>query len=205
MFGLKLKDIQWNIPNILSMYRLCMFPVIMGFILLKLETLFVFFFSVNLFTDIADGYIARRFNLQTKEGAILDSLADIGSYLLAIVGITIFHFYLFTDYGYWLTSFVVLYILTMIVPQLRYGRPSAGLHLYSSKIAGYFQGIFLFVLFTFKMVPWLFYVSMLIGYYSEVEGLIINLISKQPVLNAKTIFHFMKNYNKQQLTETVIK
>ncbi|MDI1233549.1 MAG: CDP-alcohol phosphatidyltransferase family protein [bacterium] len=193
MFGLKLKDIQWNIPNVLSMYRLCMFPIILVFIALKLETAFVVFFSINLITDIADGFIARRFNLQTKEGAILDSLADIGSYLSAIAGICVFHFYLFTEYGYWLSIFVVIYMLTMVVPQIRFGRPSTGLHLYSAKIAGYFQGVFLFILFTFKMVPAIFYAAMLIGYYSEIEGLIINLISKEPVLNAKTIFHYFKN------------
>ncbi len=193
MFGLKLKEIKWNIPNVLSMYRLCMFPIVLVFITFKLETCFVVFFSINLITDIADGFIARRFNMQTKEGAILDSLADIGSYLLAIAGICMFHFYLFTDYGVWLITFVIIYLATMVVPQIRFGRPSAGLHLYSAKIAGYFQGIFLFVLFTYQMVPAIFYAAMLIGYYSEIEGLIINSISKGPILNAKSIFHYFKN------------
>lgn len=193
MFGLKLKEIKWNIPNVLSMYRLCMFPIILVFIAFKLETCFVVFFSINLITDIADGFIARRFNMQTKEGAILDSLADVGSYLLAIGGICMFHFYLFTDYGYWLIAFVIVYLITLLVPQIRFGRPSAGLHLYSAKIAGYFQGVFLFVLFTYQMVPTIFYAAMLIGYYTEIESIIINSISKAPVLNAKSIFHYFKN------------
>jgi cardiolipin synthase len=199
MEGIKFRNIKWNLPNILSMFRLCMFPVILVIIFLGLEKLFVALFVINLLTDIADGLIARRFNMQTKEGAVLDSLADVGSYLLAVAGIVKFHLYVFTDYGYWLGGFVVLYVLTLLVPQVRYGRPSAGLHLYSAKIAGYFQGLFLFVLFVYGMVPPLFYAAMITGYYSELEGVIINSIAKKPILNARTIFHCIRN--KFQITE----
>lgn len=185
--------IRWTLPNILSAYRLLMFPVISIVIFLRMETLFVWLFSINLFTDIADGFIARRYNLQTKEGAILDSIADVGSYILAVFGIFQFHYYVFTDYGYWLITFVVLYVVTSLVPQVKYGRPSAGLHLHSSKIAGYLQGIFLFILFVFGMKEWLFYIAMSIGYYSEIESAIINSIAKKPILNAKTVFHCIKN------------
>jgi cardiolipin synthase (CMP-forming) len=189
------KNIKWNIPNILSAYRLLMCPVILFLIYIKLENIFVVLFCINLFTDIADGFIARRFNMQTESGAVLDSMADIGSYIIAIYGIVQFHAYIFSDYGYWLWIFVILYVLTLIVPQVHYGRPTAGLHLYSSKIGGYAQGIFLVTLFAYKMVPWLFYTAMCIGYYSEIEGIIINCIARVPHLNAKTIFHFFKNYN----------
>lgn len=181
--------IRWTIPNILSAYRLLMFPVIAAYIFLHQETPFVWLISINLITDIADGFIARAFKLETKEGAILDSLADIGSYVLAIFGIYQFHYYVYTDYGNFLMIFIILYVLTLIVPLFKFGRPSTGLHLYSAKIAGYLQGIFLFVLFVFGMKAWLFYLAMIVGYYSEIEGLIINLISKKPILNAKTIFH----------------
>lgn len=189
------KNIKWNIPNLLSAYRLVMFPVILVLIYLKLETIFVVLFCINLVTDIADGYIARRFNMQTESGAVLDSMADIGSYIVAVYGIVQFHYYLFAEYGYWLWFFVILYVLSLIVSQVRYNRPSAGLHLYSSKIAAYLQGIFLVTLFSYKMVPMLFYTAMCIGYYSEIEGIIINCIARKPQLNAKTIFHFLKNNN----------
>ena len=187
------KNITWNIPNILSAYRLLMCPVILVLIYLKLENAFVILFAINLITDIADGYIARKYNMQTPAGAVLDSMADIGSYIIAVYGIVQFHYYVFTNYGYWLWIFVILYVLTLMVPSIHYGRPTAGLHLYSSKIGGYAQGFFLITLFAYKMVPWLFYTAMLIGYYSEVEGIIINSIASVPQLNCKTIFHFFKN------------
>lgn len=189
MSSTKLTNIKWNLPNILSMYRLCMFPVILGLILAGKEQAFVWLFSINLLTDIADGVIARTFNMQTPEGAVLDSIADVGSYILAIAGICKFHTYIFSDYGYWLLAFVILFVIASAIPFIKYGRPSAGLHLYSAKIAGYFQGIFLFLLFVHGMVPSLFYLAMLTGYYAELEGMIINMASAKPILNARTIFH----------------
>lgn len=188
----KLTNIRWNLPNILSMYRLCMFPAILVFILLGKERAFILFFSINLITDIADGFIARRFNMQTPEGAVLDSIADVGSYILAIAGICKFHSDIFSDYGYWLLAFVALFIIASVIPFIKFGRPSAGLHLYSAKIAGYFQGIFLFLLFIHGMLPLLFYTAMITGYYAELEGTVINLVSKKPILNARTIFHCIK-------------
>ncbi len=69
----------FNIPNILSILRLLLVPV---FIILFFSDVpnallwagFVFFFAG--ITDIADGYIARKYNMITKLGRILDPLAD---------------------------------------------------------------------------------------------------------------------------------
>ncbi len=79
-----------TIPNILSAYRIFTFPLILFFAINKQENLFVVFLIINLITDILDGLIARAFKIQTEFGARLDSIADIGTYILAIVGILIF-------------------------------------------------------------------------------------------------------------------
>ncbi len=186
------KNIKWTIPNILSAYRLLTFPVLLIFALLHLEKLFATFLCINLLTDIADGYIARRFNMQTEVGAILDSTADFGTYILAIVGIYIFHYHLFTD-NYLFILFIAVYVLSILVALLKYRRPVVGLHLYSAKIAGYAQGLFFLVLFTYGLQTALYYVAIGLGFYSLVEGIIINLHAKKAVLNAKTIWHYFKS------------
>lgn len=68
-----------NIPNILTIFRLLLVPT---FILLFfsgaqdsiLYSLIIFFIAG--FTDIMDGYIARKNNLITKFGTLMDPLAD---------------------------------------------------------------------------------------------------------------------------------
>lgn len=113
---MKIKDISWNIPNILSTYRLLSMPFIVVLIFLNYETAFIAFFVFNQLTDILDGFIARKFNMTTKEGAILDSLADLGSYIIAVCGIIQFHSELFEQpYVFWLIAFVFFYCLTILV------------------------------------------------------------------------------------------
>lgn len=69
----------FNVPNTLSMLRIILIPPI--FILIIHSTpknycllIFVYFFSI-LF-DFLDGYIARRFSMETALGRMLDPVAD---------------------------------------------------------------------------------------------------------------------------------
>jgi len=55
-----------HVPNALSVYRIIMFPVLLYLVYLRNELLFSWLICINLLTDIADGWIARRFNLQTE-------------------------------------------------------------------------------------------------------------------------------------------
>lgn len=68
-----------NIPNILTSFRLFLIPI---FILVFFSSNpHAFTFSVMIFfvaglTDMLDGYIARKYNLVTKLGIVLDPFAD---------------------------------------------------------------------------------------------------------------------------------
>jgi CDP-diacylglycerol---glycerol-3-phosphate 3-phosphatidyltransferase len=82
-----------NIPNYLTFLRIISIP----FILLPLQSgrsnsslLAALIFSIAFFTDWLDGFIARKKNLVTKFGKILDPLADkllIGSSLIMLIGL----------------------------------------------------------------------------------------------------------------------
>lgn len=68
-----------NIPNILSIFRMCLVPVFVLFFFSKDPS--GHFYAAAIYalagiTDIADGIIARKFNLITKLGTVLDPLAD---------------------------------------------------------------------------------------------------------------------------------
>lgn len=68
-----------NLPNALSLLRLCLVPVFARVYFLPrpdAHQLAVIVYVVAFLTDIADGYIARRFHLVTRLGRILDPLAD---------------------------------------------------------------------------------------------------------------------------------
>jgi len=65
-----------NIPNIITLVRLLATPVIVWVILSgELTAAFYLFIAAGV-SDALDGFIAKRFNAQTKIGAYLDPIAD---------------------------------------------------------------------------------------------------------------------------------
>ncbi len=70
------QEIVVNIPNILTIFRLILtFPLILFLELQKTKYVFAFIIIGGI-TDFFDGYFARKLNIQTKFGTILDPLAD---------------------------------------------------------------------------------------------------------------------------------
>lgn len=186
----------WTIPNILSLYRLIMFPVIMVLIFAGYEKWFVILFVINLITDVLDGFIARRFNMQSEVGVLLDSWADVGSYIIAFSGLLWYHFYIVQHYGWWLFAFIALYYGQMLFSKIRFGEWVAGWHAYSVKVNGYLQALFFVVLFTYGFVEWFFIVVMITGYLSELELCVLNVICERPVRNVKGLYWYLKSKNK---------
>lgn len=66
----------FNIPNILTMFRLVLVPVVVLLLVNRKPLLGFIFFLVACLTDVLDGYIARHYHLITKLGTWLDPLAD---------------------------------------------------------------------------------------------------------------------------------
>ena len=65
-----------NLPNILTVLRMVMIPIVIAFFAADLPYWALAFFLLAEFTDFLDGHIARRYNLVTKFGKVMDPLAD---------------------------------------------------------------------------------------------------------------------------------
>jgi CDP-diacylglycerol--glycerol-3-phosphate 3-phosphatidyltransferase len=70
-----------SVPNLLAYIRIGLTPLVMAFVLLSEEIDHAFGIAATLFviaalTDMADGYLARRWEITTTLGAFLDSVAD---------------------------------------------------------------------------------------------------------------------------------
>jgi len=64
------------IPNILTIVRLLLIPIIIFYIFTGNYILAFVFITLSGITDIADGFIARKFNLISNFGKLMDPLAD---------------------------------------------------------------------------------------------------------------------------------
>lgn len=81
-----------NVPNLLSLIRLLLIPVFVTVFFSESPNagyIAAAIFLIAFMTDVADGYIARKYNLVTKLGRILDPLADKLMKAAAVVCLTI--------------------------------------------------------------------------------------------------------------------
>ena len=65
-----------HIPNLLTIFRFILIPIMFYFVLVDNYLLAVIFLILSGLTDVLDGFIARKFNFITDLGTLLDPLAD---------------------------------------------------------------------------------------------------------------------------------
>ncbi|MDP7038069.1 MAG: CDP-diacylglycerol--glycerol-3-phosphate 3-phosphatidyltransferase, partial [Myxococcota bacterium] len=81
---------MWNLPNILTLLRLAVLPLVLFLIWPGIEnpkTCFwaALIYAVGAITDILDGYYARKHNLVTNFGKFLDPLTDKLYFLVVLI------------------------------------------------------------------------------------------------------------------------
>ncbi len=75
------KPSNWNVPNILTVIRIILVPVYVVLLFMGPEVFSwrlaaTIVFLVAMLTDLADGFIARKYNLITDFGKLWDPIAD---------------------------------------------------------------------------------------------------------------------------------
>ena len=78
-----------NVPNLLTIARLGLVPVMAYCIISRAYTAAATVFLIAALSDLADGYIARRFKLVSRLGALLDPVADKLNMFVATVALAL--------------------------------------------------------------------------------------------------------------------
>lgn len=161
-----------HLPNALSSARIAAAPVLVVLAAHGALGPFTWVLVVALLSDIADGLIARAFGLQSKLGALLDSIGDTLLLFASIYGMWVFHRHILE--AHWVAGALVVgaWVTENIVALVRYGRLSS-FHTYVSKVAGYLLGIFIGVLFVFGFQPWLLYLAVAVSVLGNLEELVL--------------------------------
>ena len=152
----------------------------------KYSTSFLIIYTICGFTDILDGYIARKTKTESNFGAKLDTISD----LLFFIVMFIIMFDIFIKDIIFIVFIIIISlirILSIIIVLKKYNK-FAILHTYTNKIAG-------FLLF---FIPYFIYLNNsnilvniigVIALFSSIEELAINIKSKKLDLNKKSIFN----------------
>ncbi len=106
-----------TIPNILSMFRLLLLPFIVWLYVFEDNSLgAIILLFISGISDIADGYIARRFNMVSDFGKILDPIADKFTQGVLLICLAVTHDIIF----YLIVAFVIKEFLMALMGYLTY-------------------------------------------------------------------------------------
>lgn len=81
-----------NLPNYITLARIVLIPVYLYYFIQGNLAAAALFFAISAVTDFIDGFIARKYNQESKVGRLLDPLADkltIVSILLVLIYLNI--------------------------------------------------------------------------------------------------------------------
>lgn len=98
------------VPNILTILRLLFIPVILYFIFVGNYILGFIFFTISGITDILDGFIARKYNLISNFGKLMDPLADKLTQISVLSSLVIVNII-----PVWILAIVILKELIMVI------------------------------------------------------------------------------------------
>jgi CDP-diacylglycerol--glycerol-3-phosphate 3-phosphatidyltransferase len=179
-----MNKITKNIPNILTISRIIVSPLIIILWNHKVLNTIVIFYCV--LTDIIDGYLARKLKIATKWGGKLDSLADVFFYLSLVVLILIYEPKILINYIL-LIGILITRITSVIICKVR-NHEIYSIHTIGNKMTGVIVilGVFLYWVLNMKMITT---VVFSLATLSAIEELLIFLIIRNPDINMKSLLN----------------
>lgn len=124
----------YSIPNLLSLLRLALVPVLAISAFLNEANLFLLILAICLLSDLLDGFFARKLHQVTDFGARLDSWADMATYAMMILGLYLIWPTIFDEQFIYLVAATLSYILPVLIALVRLGSfPSY--HTWGAKLA----------------------------------------------------------------------
>jgi len=177
----------YSIPNILSLLRLALVPVLVALASAQQGDIFLLVLAVSLISDVLDGYLARKLNLASELGAKLDSWGDILTYAAMILGLHLIWPTIFDQQAEYLFAAMMSFILPTLLAFRKFGAyPSY--HTWGAKLAAVLMAPAYYVLIltdadSFFRVVILFHVLV------AVEEMAITYILNQPRSNVGSVFY----------------
>jgi len=176
-----------NVPNALSVYRLAAAPAILYGLFSDHRLLFAWLIIINLATDALDGCIARHWHLETSLGARLDSLGDLTTDFLALLGLFVLEQPFVRSHLLAIGLLFAFYMASQLLSLVRFHRLVA-LHLLSSKLTNVLLAVFFTTYFLYAYVPVLFYAVIVVGILDGLEDIAVLCLLKEHRENVRGLY-----------------
>ncbi|MDA7815842.1 CDP-alcohol phosphatidyltransferase family protein [Porticoccaceae bacterium] len=177
----------YSIPNILSLLRLALVPVLVGLASAQRGDIFLVVLAVSLLSDVLDGYLARKLGLVSELGAKLDSWGDILTYAAMILGLHLIWPDIFDKQAEFLFAAMMSFILPTLLAFRKFGAyPSY--HTWGAKLAAVLIAPAYYVLILADADSF-FRVVILFHLLVAAEEMAITFILNRPRSNVGSVFY----------------
>jgi len=183
---------SYYLVNAITAYRLLAGPLLVVLIFTGRIYLFKWLLAVSFFTDLIDGFLARRFKVISILGARLDSIADDLTIVAAIVGLFVLKSAFIREEIGFIAVMLLLYALQNIFALSKYHKTTS-FHIYSAKAAAILQGFFLILIFLLPQPIYiLFYSAAVATIIDLMEEIILVLVLPKWEADVKGLYWVMK-------------
>jgi len=192
----------FNVPNALSAYRIAAAPAILYGLLSGHRMLFAWLIIINLITDALDGFIARHWKMETSFGAKLDSIGDLTTDFLALLGLVVLEQPFVRSHILPISLLFGFYLASQVLSLLRFHR-MVSLHLYSSKLTNILLAVFFSAYFLVAYIPVLFYAVIVVGILDGIEDIVVLCLLKKHRENVRGLYWVLKEMKTTRMIDNL--
>ncbi|MCW8923484.1 MAG: CDP-alcohol phosphatidyltransferase family protein [Gammaproteobacteria bacterium] len=183
-----------NLPNLVSLIRILMAPVLFYFAITQQPYWFIAVLLFAEFTDVLDGFLARRLNQITKMGSHLDSWGDFVIYTtMAICAWLLWPEILQRELPYFILI-VLSFTLPSLIGYIKF-RQFTSYHTLSVKLAVFVTVVAYLLVFT-GLLDWPLRLATLFCLYAAIEEIAITFLIRHEHVDVKSIWQALR-YNRK--------
>lgn len=191
-----MQKLSYKIINGITIYRIVAAPVLLLMIFMKNIDWFKWLLALSFFTDLIDGYLARRYKVTSVLGAKLDSIGDGLTIVVAVIGVFVFRFDFVKDHVLIVVILLMLFVFQNSIAFFRYHQITS-FHTYLAKAAALLQGTFLIFIFLFPQPVYvLFYVAAVVTAIELTEEIVLVFVLPEWKTNVKGLYWVIKGKNR---------
>jgi phosphatidylglycerophosphate synthase len=182
----------WYVINGITLYRIIAAPFLLVLLFTEQYNLFRWLLAISFFTDLVDGFLARKYKVTSVPGTKLDSIGDDLTVLVGMIGLFTLKWDFIKEQKVVFILLFLVYLLQVIYAFYRY-KKMTNFHTYLAKTAALFQGVFLLlVFFTDKPNLILFYAASGITILELTEEIILVRLLPHWQTNVKGVYWIIK-------------
>ena len=176
----------FKIPNLVSSIRILIAPLMIYLAVQNLESWFLAMLLFSGFTDVLDGFLARKLNQITTLGSHLDSWGDFAVYSTMAIGAWILWPDIVQRELIYFSLILFSFLLPVLIGLIKYRRLTS-YHTWSVKLA-VFITFFGYVLLFADIASWPFMLASLLCTYAGIEEILITIVLREERADVRSIW-----------------